>query len=734
MASRADFRLSSPVIFNKPPVEILTMPLLRALLFSTAFAATALAQSLPEGLTRQGNVVMMQPIEDANSEASPGLVDARPSRLRVLSASDHDLFARAFESGRRGDWTGARILAAQGQSPIAKQILEWRYALDKNSGATFAEIDAVINATEAKTAAGTWPLRGTLQARAETALTPDMPPASVIAWFANKTPNSSIGKIRLGEALVASEEKNRGGELIRQGWEEGSFDPATELAIVQKDAIYLRPDSDRRRLEALLWRGEITAAKRQMSRVDAPSAQIGNARIALYTQGWPEAQAVVKNLQDNAAAMSDPGLLLDWSRALRIAGRDQDARAVLLRIKAASLVKDHPARWWAEVNVQARDGLQRGEPREAYDLVQHAGFSSGEQYMEQQFLAGFLALRFLKEPETAMKAFQRLDAMVSRPISKSRAQYWLGRSLEAQGDTTAALAHYRLAAAYPETFYGQIALSHIQPDPILHLDDTVLEAANASDLDGDPLMPQIKVLADLGQADQLRLFIDRDAQTYDTPRHIKRLMLLLNDWGYPEIAVRLAKNLSYSGIYLPQFTHPVIGLPSYPGPGAAPDPALVLGLIRQETEFDAYAVSAPGARGLMQMMPASAKLAAKKVNLAYRPDALLTDTAYNIVLGITEYDGHLQRYGGSQVLAIASYNAGPNNVKKWLAINGDPRLTDPIDWIEQTPFAETRNYVQRVLENTQVYRSRLAGKDVALQILNDLYAPNPPAMPMLAAK
>jgi soluble lytic murein transglycosylase len=211
-------------------------------------------------------------------------------------------------------------------------------------------------------------------------------------------------------------------------------------------------------------------------------------------------------------------------------------------------------------------------------------------------------------------------------------------------------------------------------------------------------------------------------------------MLLLTGWGYPEIAVRLAKGLSYDGVYLPAFTHPLVTLPSYVGPGAAPDPALVLGLIRQETEFDAYAVSSAGARGLMQMMPASAKIAAKQAKLPYKPNALLSDPHYNMQLGMTEARGQLDRFDGSWVLAAAAYNAGPNNAKKWLASNGDPRQTDPIDWIEQIPFGETRNYVQRVLENAEVYRARLAGKDVPLNILADLYAPNAPRMAALAGK
>ena len=724
-------RLSFPGFFNKPWTEIVTMTALRSLLFLTVSAVAALAQTVPAvppgtqttGAARSGDVVMMQPIPDRDVGGLPG---PRPSRIRVLSPADHDLFVRAFEAAGRGDWTGARALAAQGQSPVAKRLLEWRYALDKNSGASFAEIDAAIKATEAKSSAGTWPLRGTLQARAEAQITPDMPPADIVAWFGSKTPNSSIGKIRLGEALVATGDKTRGAGLIRSGWAEGSFDLPIEQAIIEKDATYLTPESERARLDALLWRSEIGAAKRQVTRVDG--GDLANARIALQTVGLPKAQALVDRLKGS----SDPGLLFDWSRALRLADRDSEAHALLLRIPAAELLKAHSVRWWTETSVQARDALASADPKLAFDLVQHAGFTSGDQYADQQFLAGFIALRFLKDPGTALVAFQKLDAAVSRPISKSRSQYWQGRAYEASGDVAQARARYVLAAAYPETFYGQVALTRLGPTPGLRLSDTALEAAGAGEVEAGPLMPEIKVLAELGQAGSLRAFVDRDVDTAPTPAHIKRLILLLNDWGYPEIAVRLAKGLSYTGVYLSAFTHPVIPIPSYPGPGTAPDPALVLGLIRQETEFDAYAVSSAGARGLMQMMPASAKIAAKQAKLPYRPGALLADTSYNMQLGMTEARGQLDRFGGSWVLATAAYNAGPNNIKKWLASNGDPRVSDPIDWIEQIPFGETRNYVQRVLENTEVYRARLAGKDVPLQIAQDLYAPNPPTMAALA--
>jgi soluble lytic murein transglycosylase len=710
------------------------MSFLRTCLLSTALVSggVALAQtlpSLPKGLSRSGDVVMMQPIADGSTNDGPG---TRPSRLHFLTAPEHDIFSRAFEAGTRGDWGAARALAAQGQNVTARRLLEWRYALDRNSGATFEQIDAVIRDTESRSAAGAWPLRGTLQARAEAAMSPDMSAGAVVAWFGAKAPNSSIGKIRLGEALVATgpssgEKQTRGGALIRAGWSEGSFDTATELAIAQKDAAYLTPESDRARLDAQLWRGEVTAARRTLARVDGAAANVANARMALYT-GLAKAQAAL----DKVSGSSDPGLLFDWSRALRMADRDAEAHAMLLRVPAAPMVRDHATRWWNEVNLQARAALGDNDPKTALALVQHAGLTSGNSYAEAQFLAGFIALRFLKDPATALAHFQKLDAGVARPISKSRAQYWLGRAYEAQGDTASALSHYHQAASWPDTFYGQIALAHTDATPVLHLADTIVEAAPPSEVETDPLMEPIKVLADLGQTASLRTFVERDAEAFPAVPHSKRLMMLLTDWGYPAIAVRLAKSAGYAGTPLYQYSHPVIALPAYQGPGAPPDPALVHGLIRQETEFDAYAVSSAGARGLMQMMPASARIAAKQAGLTYRPDALLSDTAYNMQLGMTEYRGHLDRYGGSYVLAAASYNAGPGNAKKWIAANGDPRTgADPIDWIERIPFAETRNYVQRVLENTEVYRARLAGRDVPLRILGDLYAPGEPRMGVL---
>ncbi len=651
--------------------------------------------------------------------------DARPSTAKVLSASDHALFARAFAAGAKHDWATAMALGDQGKDTVARQLLQWRYALDAKGGAKFDDIDAVM-----KTAAA-WPLKGTLQARAEAAITPDMPAQQIVQWFSGRNPNSSIGRIRLGEALVASGQPDKGGPLIARGWAEGNFDDPTEQQILSQDAAYLTPQSDLQRLDNLLWRDEAAAARRQMTRVDAKTAAIARARIMLDT-GTKAAKAALDAVRDS----DDPALLYDWSRALRLEHKDAEAHRMLMRIVPTTLARDHAARWWAEVNVQARDMLTDDhDTAGALAMVNHAALPAGEQYVDQQFLAGFITLRFAKDAAGALPYFQRLSAAVSRPISKSRGEYWQGRAYEAMGNSASAVNHYRAAAAYPETFYGQLALARIDPEPVLHVGQSLIAAAEKSEIESDPLMPQIRVLADLGQESDLRQFVSADAAANPAPRHLKALMQTVNDWGYPEIAVRLAKEASYTGVTFLDFTHPVIALPDYRASGPAPDPAVVHGLIRQETEFDPYAISSAGARGLMQVMSAAARKAAKIGKLPYRPNALLSDHTYNLQLGMIEYAGHVSSWGQSVVLAAAGYNAGDGNAKRWVAKLGDPRngAVDPLDFIEQIPFSETRNYVQRVLENTEVYRNRLAGKDLPLQIMTDLYAPMAPVTVVVSA-
>jgi len=686
---------------------------------AAVFAAYA-QTTLPNGLTQLGNVIMMQPIADSSGELLLNR-ERRPSSSRVLSAPDHDLYTRAFDAAERGDWVAARALAAQGHDGLATRLVQWRYVLDKNSGASFADIDGFQRNNP------DWPLHDTMLARAEAALDPAMAAAAIVAWFGGRTPSTSLGMIRLGDAMIATGRPDAGRQVVQRGWMSGDFQPDQELAIVRKDGGILTPDVDRARLSNLITIEDAAAARRELARVDDATQQLGEARLALRINRAAGEKLVVRL---PASVASDNELLFDRARAARRAGDDEAAARLLDRADLRTFARSHPARWWTEASIVARALVQAGDYRGAYAIVADSGLSTGIEFSEAEFLAGWIALRHLKSPNMALTHFKKLEAGVSRPISLARARYWKGRCYETSGDVVSAVAHYKLAAQVPDSFYGQIALARIDATPILHVNDLQVDAMAArDDFEKDELVRAMRVLADLGLEDMLRVFALRDQELHSDIAHVKMLAQTMVDLGFREIAVRLAKNASYAGQPMLAFTHPVIALPAFPMAGSAPEPPYILGLIRQETEFDPDSVSRSGARGLMQLLPSSARIDATRAGLAWRPNDLSSDPNYNIQLGMVEFQHYVGDWNGSLVLAIASYNAGPNNVRKWVAANGDPRTgaVDPIDWIESIPFGETRNYVQRVLENAQIYRNRLSGRDQPLRILADLYAPGVPA-------
>jgi soluble lytic murein transglycosylase len=344
--------------------------------------------------------------------------------------------------------------------------------------------------------------------------------------------------------------------------------------------------------------------------------------------------------------------------------------------------------------------------------------------MDAEFLAGWIALQSLHKPELALNHFDRLAKGVTYPISVARAHYWLGRTAEAMGAPADALAEYRLAAQHSATFYGQLAVAKIASNPVLHVNAVAMEPlpVERATFDADDRVKAIRLLADFGDRSTMRLFALSIAADPPEPKRLQMLAQLMGASGDPAMSVRVAKNASYSGLNLLSYLHPVMATPQMSG---APEPALVLGLARQESEFDPTAVSSAGARGLMQLMPASAKHAASTQGMAYRQNDL-TNPTYNMQLGMATIAEYLDRWNDSYVLAIASYNAGPTNVRNWVETYGDPRDpgVDPIDWIESIPFPETRNYVQRVIENLEVYRNRLSNSDQQLRILADLYRPS----------
>lgn len=684
--------------------------------------AIALAQSDSAG--RDATVLALQASGDDGDLGGDGL---RASHATVLSPADHALYRKAFDAADRGDWAGAKALAMQGQDPVARKLVLWRYMLSPDSHASFDEINGFLHDNP------DWPLQSAMQARAEHAMPATLAPAAIIAWFGPRPPASAIGKVRLGEALLATGDKSKGSDMIRDAWVHGSFTGDEERTTIARDGALLTASDQHERLSRLIGRGDLGGARRQLNRVTAAEQRVAEVRIAMQSQpkiGLRMWEKLPENLR------ADPGLMLDRAKLLRAQGDTTVLPATLTKSPLKPLAALDPSRWWDQISLAARESMQSHDYQLAYRLVAEAKTLEGEALASAQFMAGWLALHFLHDGPTAIDHFKTLEDNVSRPISQARADYWLGRAYEAQGRSALAIRAYQHAATNPETYYGQLALARLDPEAKLKLSVSAADPAKvAAAYDKDEQTRAIHILADLDAERFLRLFAVHDVELHPDASRVAALAGDLVHLGYRDIALRAAKAASYLSIDLPTYLHPLIPLPAYRGPGTAPEPALVLALIRQETEFNSSAVSGAGARGLMQMMPATGRKIAELSGLPWTPAALTTDDTYNIQLGMSELSSHLAAWGGSYILAVAGYNAGDRNVKRWIETFGDPRTgaIDPIDWIELIPFAETRNYVQRVIENLEVYRSRLAGHPERLQILADLYRPNPAPQAKLLA-
>jgi soluble lytic murein transglycosylase len=687
------------------------------------FAAGAQPQNqtptgLPPGLVRQGGVVSMQPIRESDTGAPAQSVfggERRTPAVRSLTLADHDIFDRAVAAALRGSWLEARTTAAQARDPIIPRLLEWAYVSQKNSGVSFSEIAQFLKDLP------DWPGRDRIFARAEEVMPPGMDPQTVITWFADRTPQTGVGKLRLGEALIATGSTARGSQLVRDAFINFSLETDQENTLIAQHGNLLSEDDWRQRLERLFARNELSIVRRDMPRLSPALQRFANARLDLRsspTFGEREIVALPQSLRN------DPGIVLDEITLLRQRNDVASIPALLERIPAAEVASWSPSHWWSEIGLDARAALRAGFSHEAYRFAAASALPrDANEYSDSQFLAGWIALRRLGEPRVALTHFQNLVPVAARPISKARAHYWVGRAWEAAGDLTSARLEYRAAATYPAMFYGQLALARIDRDPI------AVTPADADSMrtsyDHEEMTAAIRALADLGLETALRDFAARDVELYPAAGHVKCLAQDLVRMGYREVAVRVAKQASYAGVFLPEYSHPVIAVPPYTGPGIAPELPLVLAIIRQETEFDPDAVSAAGARGIMQVMPDTARGLARLSGVEYRFSDLTTNPQYAMELGMAELSGDVAQWGGSYVLASAAYNAGRGNARKWMADIGDPRspLVDPVDWIELIPFNETRNYVQRVLENVQVYRNRLAGRDQPLQIMRDVFRP-----------
>jgi len=411
---------------------------------------------------------------------------------------------------------------------------------------------------------------------------------------------------------------------------------------------------------------------------------------------------------------NDPGLLYERARWRRRKGRDDAAYELLKDIPAGT---PFAHKWWIERSILARRMLAKGHISEAYRLVAANGLSSGARYVEAEWIAGWIALRHLDDPKTAREHFARIVRRVNYPIIKARAAYCAGRAAEVAGNRQVAATSFSEASRYDTTYYGQLAAARMGGTVRLISASIEPTDSDISTFNRDERVHAVKMRNQIGASDYIQPFVR--ALLGGTTKLVRQFLTanLATEIGRRDIAVRAGRKAYRTGSPLPEIAYPVISMPS-----GHPEQALLHAIVRQESNFDAAAISPAGARGLMQLMPRTARSVASLLRVRFSQDRLIRDSSCNIKLGRAYLGQILTRFDGSYILAIASYNAGPSAAVRWVRQFGDPRDpgVDVIDWIESIPYRETRNYVQRVMGNLQVYRARIGGPMLAEGIVRDL--------------
>lgn len=641
----------------------------------------------------------------AGGVATPLPPAAEISRLRAgIAAAD------------ASDWVGLRTARAGASDPLVRKILQWRLASDQSAPASFDEIKTALDQLT------NWPGRETMRRRAEQQIFDSTLTFNQrVTWLQASGPLSGDGKIALAQAMKALGQTAQANAIVRQAWRENILTPRAESIALIEFSPTLTSADHQARVDWALWRDDRASATRLMSRLGAEDRAVAQARIALQTRPRKGLQTAVDRVP--ASRSDDAGLLYDRVRYIRRDGRPEDAMPIAARISPSTAPMAGREALFKERRLYVPRALKSGNRARAYALVADHGLTSGESFADAEWLAGWLALRFTREPATADRHFARLDANVSAPVSKARALYWRAMSEKALNQDDAAQIALAEAAKLNFTYYGQIAASKLDRAAVLTFGErSLVTPAARAEFESREVVRALKLMADVGDQrdfESIAFYLD---DQLSTPLEHEMLALIARERAYTRTAVRSAKAGIRRGIIAPDAAYPLLDLPADARKPGRPEPALILAITRQESEFDPRARSSVGASGLMQLMPATARITARTEGLPYQPSWLMDDPSYNVTLGAAYLQHLLEQWNGSYVLTIASYNAGPGRPREWIGDWGDPRSssTDVIDWVELIPFNETRNYVQRVMENVQVYRHRIAGTPVPLRIEQDL--------------
>lgn len=645
----------------------------------------------------------------AASAAQPALAAQDDGVVHLQTAQARKLTVQAVQALDQGREDYARSLVIQSKDPLAYKIYDWMLFTTMKSPKW--DVNLFMRLARFVKQNPDWPSISKIELLAENVMPQDLPVTEVLAWFDDNPPHTPAGMERYMDAMIIRGRGDDARTFLAQWWASTLTSRDQQREIFRKFGGYLTLAAHKARFDALLRAGNYDNARAIAQVLEQGYPQLAEARIALAEGKTHGIDAYIDRVP--SYLQNDPGLLyerLHWRRV-----RDMDKGAIeILRMKLpVDKIKNKKA-WWGERHIMIRRLLEKHDYKGAYDLASRHIQDEGFAYAQAQWITGWLALRYMHKPTEAYERFTSLYSKVSTPISQARAAYWCGRAAEAMGNKKLAQGWYVKAAPYKTTFYGQLALAKVVSQPDLPKDTiSSLSHSEKNNYERHELVQAAQIFRLAGMGDMSARFMQAFIARENTPKAYKFAATVMADMGDYNEALRIAKDASARGYFMTRQSYPV--MTDWIEGATDVEMALTHAFVRQESMFDPQAVSHAGARGLMQLMPYTAREIASKINVTYDKQWLTEKPQYNVRLGTAYVEKLLEKYGGNYPLAIAAYNAGPSNVDQWIDEFGDPRDRDVdlIDWIEMIPVYETRNYVQRVLENVFVYRLRL--KDIQKQ-------------------
>ncbi len=631
-------------------------------------------------------------------------------KSKYYSQKDFSIAKKAITEMKKAKWPEALKIAKKAKDKSIYNFIQWRHLLTKGNLATYYDYKNFIDKNE------NYPRINRIKYLAEHKLTTDkVSPKKIIDTYSASEPFSGFGKMILGESFILTGNKNKGTKLIKEGWITAELSKSQLKLYRKKYKKYLNANDYIKRADYLAWNNKYWDLKRLLRYLPKDHELLYNARQLLMSKSYGVDNAISKV---PSKFKNDAGLNYDRLKWRRKRGRVDSSVEILLKINNTKDYLVRPDKWWTEREIISRSLIYKKKYELAYKISSNHAMTEGPEFAAAEWMSGWIALSFLDDPLLAKDHFENFYNNVGYPISVARGAYWLGRTYKKLGYNELSTKWFEEASNYLTTYYGQLAFMELKPNATFELSkDLKIQNEYRKYFFKKEIVKLIYLLDEL----------DEDKYTKHIIRHLANENInsgsevlaaeLATDIERFDFAIQISKIASYEKRFHNKYNYPIISTPKYINGRKIPESAFILSIIRQESEFDLKANSHAGAKGLMQLMPYTAKLVAKQAKLPYSRSRLTTDPEYNINLGSHYVAGLILEYEGAYPFAIAAYNAGPKRVRYWKKINKDPQKNqiDYVNWIELIKFKETRNYVQRVLENYNVYRYILEQKPIRMK-------------------